>query len=85
MYLHTSMFENSIFHLSSCLQDICKLADVASPFYNFCLLSTMTVLQIASCLVQYYPDVALTVTAQFPAKSLLTSAFKMPCERIPYL
>lgn len=80
MYLQTSMFENSVFHLSLCLQDICKLTDAASPFYNFLLPSAMTVLQNVSWLVQYYPDVALTVTAWFPARSLLLSALKIPCE-----
>lgn len=37
----TFMFENSIFNLSSCLQDICRLTDMASPFYIFILLSLM--------------------------------------------
>lgn len=80
MYLHTFTFENSILNLSSCLQDTCKLTNVASPFHSFFLLSAITALQIASRLVQYYPDVTLAVTVQFPAKSLLMSAFKTFCE-----
>lgn len=52
---------------------------------HFFLLSRMTVLEIASWIVQYYPDVALAVTAQFSVKSLLISAFKIPCKLIPHL
>lgn len=85
MCLHTFVFENCISNLISCLQGICKLMDVVSPFCIFFLLSTMTVLQIASWIVQYHPDVALTVTAQFAAKSLLMPAFKIPCKWIPHL
>lgn len=84
MYIHTFMFENCIPNLILCLQGICKLMDVVSPSCNFFLLSTMTVLWIASWIVQYYPDVALAVTAQFSAKSLLMSAFKTPCKLIPH-
>lgn len=59
--------------------------DVVSPSCFFFLLSTMRVLQIATWIVQYYPDVALAVTAQFSAKSLLMSAFKIPFKLIPHL
>lgn len=52
---------------------------------HFFLLSRMTVLEIASWIVHYYPDVALAVTAQFSVKSLLMSAFKIPCKLIPHL